>query len=138
MPRTARSPSTDIARIDKKLDALIEAHTTLISRLAELIAMLAHPAQIAPATPAQVLEFATAPKPVVPRRVEMQTPDLTIAALTEEVAELAAEDDELPPEPDESEVWARRLRLFRQARLWQPDWGPAPGKDGCRVPAEML
>jgi hypothetical protein len=52
-------------------------------------------------------------------------------------AELA-EDDEPPPEPDEEDLWRRRLDMWHENRIWAPGWGPRPGQEGCRVPYEML
>jgi hypothetical protein len=61
-----------------------------------------------------------------------------MADLRAELAEMAAEDDEPPPAPDEVEVWERRLTTYRSLRLWVPSWGPRPGQEGCLVPYELL
>jgi hypothetical protein len=53
-------------------------------------------------------------------------------------AELAEDEDEPPPEPDEADLWRRRLGMWRENRIWAPGWGPRPGQEGCRVPYEMM
>lgn len=37
------------------------------------------------------------------------------------------------------EAWIKRLNLARPSETWWYDvWGPAPGQEGCRVPAHLL
>jgi hypothetical protein len=55
-----------------------------------------------------------------------------------EFAAMAAELEEPPPPPDEREIWDLRLRIYRRANVWNADWGPRPGQDGCRVPQELM
>jgi hypothetical protein len=44
------------------------------------------------------------------------------------------------PTPDPNEVWRGRVRRFTTgSRYWDDlDWGPRPGRDGCRVPTEII
>lgn len=43
-----------------------------------------------------------------------------------------------PPE-DPAAVWTRRIKAYRQNGYWNRlDWGDAPGKPGCTVPADVL
>lgn len=40
---------------------------------------------------------------------------------------------------DRNAWWDRRVAEFRKSRHWnEVDWGPRPGRDGCKVPAEIL
>ena len=40
---------------------------------------------------------------------------------------------------DETDLWPNRLKGWRESRTWVESlWGPMPGRDGCRVPAELL
>ncbi|WGM47672.1 hypothetical protein KOAAANKH_02554 [Brevundimonas sp. NIBR10] len=43
-------------------------------------------------------------------------------------------------EPESDATWRRRLDALRGPdRVWiESTWGPAPGRDGCRVPADLL
>lgn len=78
---------------------------------------------------------ANAPEP----EPEEDTPtDFGLASLLDELTEMAEEDDIPPPPPDEVDVWERRISTYRRTRMWMPDWGPLPGQEGCRAPAEVL
>lgn len=47
-------------------------------------------------------------------------------------------DQELAPDVLEAE-WQKRLSYARKSRSWfTAVWGPMPGKDGCRVPSQLL
>lgn len=40
---------------------------------------------------------------------------------------------------DDEKAWQRRLNEARRRKQWaRSDWGPAPGEEGCRVPAHLL
>ncbi len=40
---------------------------------------------------------------------------------------------------DETDLWPRRMAGWKDGRIWVESlWGPAPGRDGCRVPPELL
>jgi hypothetical protein len=34
--------------------------------------------------------------------------------------------------------WQRNIQAAIKTKQWPPDWGPAPGKRGCRVPRELM
>jgi hypothetical protein len=34
--------------------------------------------------------------------------------------------------------WQRNVRAAIKTKQWPPNWGPAPGKRGCRVPHELI
>lgn len=39
---------------------------------------------------------------------------------------------------DPGEIWRRRIQAFGRNAYWNRyDWGPAPGKDGCKAPPEI-
>lgn len=59
------------------------------------------------------------------------------ADMAAELAEYAAQDDELP-EQDDDDLWSRRLSLHRAMRMWKPEWGAMPGHAGCQVPPHLL
>jgi hypothetical protein len=53
-------------------------------------------------------------------------------------ARVITPDDELAPDALEAE-WTKRLGYARRNRSWfTAVWGPMPGKDGCRVPSNLL
>lgn len=59
-------------------------------------------------------------------------------ALFETLAADAGLGDEDPvPEPDTEGMWRTRMQMWGM-KLWQPAWGPEPGKQGCEVPAHLL
>lgn len=36
------------------------------------------------------------------------------------------------------EPWHMRVRVLVEKETWLNEWGPRPGQDGCRVPADVL
>jgi hypothetical protein len=60
----------------------------------------------------------------------------------EMAGEIAAEDEEavsaVAPAGVEDRLWEGRLAFHRANRMWVPEWGPEPGKDGCLVPGWLL
>jgi len=46
----------------------------------------------------------------------------------------------IPPDPSTFTVvdWQRNVQAAIKTKQWAPNWGPAPGKRGCRVPAELV
>jgi hypothetical protein len=36
------------------------------------------------------------------------------------------------------EPWPMRVRVLVEKKMWLDQWGPRPGRNGCRVPAEIL
>lgn len=42
------------------------------------------------------------------------------------------------PSASTPEPWEQRLRAWGRSKIWMTDWGPKPGEQGCRVPAELL
>lgn len=47
-----------------------------------------------------------------------------------------------PTEPtaeDRAAWWGRRVAEFRKSRHWNAvDWGPQPGREGCKAPPDVL
>lgn len=45
-----------------------------------------------------------------------------------------------PPDPVSFTAtdWLRNVQAAIKTKQWPPNWGPAPGKRGCRVPAELI
>lgn len=44
-----------------------------------------------------------------------------------------------PISSNPTDVWRRRIETFRQNQHWdRTEWGPAPGKPGCKAPVEIL
>ena len=43
-----------------------------------------------------------------------------------------------PFEIDPVELWAPRLDLYLQRKMWMPGWGPRPGQLGCAAPEWLL
>jgi hypothetical protein len=42
-------------------------------------------------------------------------------------------------EPVQTEVsWESRMSVWESRRIWNENWGPEPGKQGCNVPQELL
>lgn len=150
----------------KKVDRLDAAVTRLIEALAEMTEKLANPLTVmhpgrfvgdaqshfekplsrAGQTWEEINQvsslgsgFTLAPEPVdeIPRGIGAGMDD-PMAHMASEFAEMAAELDEIPPPPDETEVWEGRLNLYRGSRMWLPDWGPRPGQDGCLAPPGLL
>lgn len=78
------------------------------------------------------------------REVSAQPPDETVeyapgdilSDMAEELASYQDDEDALPP-ADPDAVWRKRLQLLA-IRLWQPEWGPRPGQEGCKVPQHLL
>jgi hypothetical protein len=56
--------------------------------------------------------------------------------------EVAAEDEPavsaVAPAGVEDRLWEGRLAFHRANRMWVPEWGPEPGKEGCLVPGWLL
>jgi hypothetical protein len=46
----------------------------------------------------------------------------------------------VPPDPVTFTAtdWQRNVQAAIKTKQWPPNWGPAPGKRGCRVPPELL
>lgn len=65
----------------------------------------------------------------------------SLAATTAELAEYAAEDEVIAATPVEvplERLWEPRLKLYRQNRMWLPEWGERPGQPGCACPEWLL
>lgn len=45
-----------------------------------------------------------------------------------------------PPDPASFTAidWRRNVQAAIKTKQWPPNWGPAPGKRGCRVPRELI
>jgi hypothetical protein len=45
-----------------------------------------------------------------------------------------------PPDPASFTAtdWQRNVQAAIKTKQWPPNWGPAPGKRGCRVPPEFI
>jgi hypothetical protein len=50
--------------------------------------------------------------------------------------------EKLPPLPDPKSFtateWQRNVQAAIKTKQWPPNWGPPPGKKGCRVPPELV
>jgi hypothetical protein len=46
----------------------------------------------------------------------------------------------VPPDPSTFSLtdWQRNLQAAIKTKQWPPNWGPPPGKRGCRVPADLI
>lgn len=152
---------TRLARMDAKLDALgpavaalLQATQALTGATAALLQIKAHPLiqipsarspvprgtldaeepPLAPLPDGAVLDYALLDDPGPPQAVAQ---DDYAAQLAAELAEYA-EEDETPPPPDEIGLWRRRLQMWASHKMWQEDWGPKPGQDGCLVPPALI
>lgn len=171
MPRgipKAKSPTPrlGIAKLEAKVDKLIQANAALIAALTELVTKVNHPVMVTgnevadlrpgPMKPPQY----GAPGDVVARSsasgaeawgtyqreiTKQQTaaaeddPNADpVQAMYDELASYAEEDETPPPPPDEAELWSKRLNRWRGQKLWMPAWGPRPGQDGCQVPPYLM
>jgi hypothetical protein len=60
----------------------------------------------------------------------------------EMAGEIAGEDEEaasaVAPAGVEDRLWEGRLAFHRANRMWVPEWGPEPGREGCLVPEWLL
>lgn len=70
---------------------------------------------------------------------EPSAPSALHQQMLDELQEYGEEEDEPPPPLDADTVWRQRLSVYAQMRLWMTqDWGPEPGKQGCRVPPHLI
>ena len=67
----------------------------------------------------------------------------SFSALTSELSGLAPdgadEEEAVVPRRTSTDMWRRRVQVFVESRMWDPDgWGPRPDQAGCRAPEEVM